>query len=641
MDWVKPKQRARQRKQQTAAQCEITAEMWLKQLCDENVALLQASLPIDGREQKLSKHRQTVESYVDALAWGAGAWETASDEGLSKLHDFVHAFGARYPRRQRGQSKAVNESLNPTQIATAKSVGTWISKQLPKASFDPYVALVSAGWIHALPNVGRDIPPSMWIDVLQSIMTQVDRAWSESSEDGVFPWLIWSCEIPLALAKQLSHLGGKDRIVSDSLNRIAELLEESADSPAQVLHRGGLDLRAIIGSLVRSRWAANEVGARKWYPPQRKALSKLILHAVSLADANGLQLLFDEADSKFDSDFWLSAYELAEQTKKLTTTMCCALPDQVGKALGEKPSKLRKESANDAIMWKPSHYCDQSSIVTMRKTWREKGNRAAVDFSSDVIWLDLLGADGSRIFSGDWDLSVEKDGKELTIENAWEEVCWFSDDDVDYLELECSIDDVCKVQRQIMLMRNEGMFFTADALMASSNANWKLRSTFDLVNGLALKQDQDTTECKLVRERGEDEQDPVALMLPVSLPEWKRSKSNGSIRQVGDKLEITSQIVGSRIYSPMVFALNKLRKPMAYTWRQLTVAEDLRIQPREVAEAYRLQINQEHWVFYRSLTPCTRRTVMGLHLNNEFYAGRFSPSDGQFEAMIEVSQDES
>jgi hypothetical protein len=130
-------------------------------------------------------------------------------------------------------------------------------------------------------------------------------------------------------------------------------------------------------------------------------------------------------------------------------------------------------------------------------------------------------------------------------------------------------------------------------------------------------------------------------MLPVSLPEWKRSKSNGTIRQIGEKLEVTSQIIGSRIYSPMVFALNKLRKPMSYTWRQLTVAEDLRIQPREVAEAYRLQINQEHWVFYRSLTPCTRRTVMGLHLNNEFYAGRFSPSDGQFEAMIEVSQDES
>lgn len=641
MDWVKPKQRARHRKHQTAGSSEITAEMWLKQLCDESVALLQASLPIDAREQKLTKHRRTVESYVNALNWGVGAWETTSDEGLSKLQDFVHAFGTHYRRRKTGQTKTSGDPLNPTQVATAKSVGVWISKQLPKASYDPYVALVSAGWIHALPNVGRDIPPGMWLDVLQSIMTQVDRAWSQPPEEGLFPWLVWSCEIPLALARQLSHLGGKDRIVSDSLNRIAELLEESAESPNHVLQRGGLDLRAIIGSLVRSRWSANEVGARKWYPPQRKALSKLILHAVSLTDVNGSQLLFDEADTRFDPSFWLSAYELAEQTKKLTTTMACALPAPVGKGLGERPARLCKDETNDSIMWKPSHYCDQTSIVTMRRTWREKGNRAALDFSSDVIWLDMLGEDGSRIFSGDWDIGLEKDGKELTIENSWEEVCWFSDDDVEYLELECSIDDVCKVQRQIMLMRNEGMFFTADALMANTNGNWKMRSTLDLVDGLSLKQDAETTECRLTRDRADKESETVALLLPVSLPEWKRAQSNASIRQIGDKLEMTSQIVGNRIYAPMVFALKKLNKPLAYTWRQLTVAEDLRIQPREVAEAYRLQINQEHWVFYRSLTPCTRRTVMGLHLNNEFYAGRFSPSDGQFEAMIEVSQDES
>ncbi len=31
------------------------------------------------------------------------------------------------------------------------------------------------------------------------------------------------------------------------------MLEESADSPSQVLQRGALDLRAIIGCLVRSR----------------------------------------------------------------------------------------------------------------------------------------------------------------------------------------------------------------------------------------------------------------------------------------------------------------------------------------------------------------------------------------------------
>jgi hypothetical protein len=114
----------------------------------------------------------------------------------------------------------------------------------------------------------------------------------------------------------------------------------------------------------------------------------------------------------------------------------------------------------------------------------------------------------------------------------------------------------------------------------------------------------------------------------------------GVISQHDEQLSMSTEVYATRIYNPVVIALKNLNKPIAYTWRQLTVAEDLHIQPREVAEAYRVQINNDQWVFYRSLTPCTRRSVMGLHLNNEFYAGRFSPSDGQFEAMIEVSQNE-
>jgi hypothetical protein len=32
---------------------------------------------------------------------------------------------------------------------------------------------------------------------------------------------------------------------------------------------------------------------------------------------------------------------------------------------------------------------------------------------------------------------------------------------------------------------------------------------------------------------------------------------------------------------------------------------------------------------------------MGLHVNSEFYAARFDPSDGEFEAIVEIDSDES
>ncbi|XZE44665.1 hypothetical protein SH467x_004279 [Pirellulaceae bacterium SH467] len=641
MDWVKPKHRAKQLQRQEVTENEISAGAWLKQLCEDNVALLQASLPIDNtKKAKRTDASASIESYVRSIAWGTGVWETESDTGLAMLQDLVHSFGGASSRSNR---KASTPSLTPNQIAHAKKIGTWITQQLPRAGYDPYIALTCAGWIHALPHVGREISPALWLEVLQSIMTQVNRGWEAGPEpeDGLFPWILWACEIPLGLAKQLSHLGGKDRIVSDALNRIAQLLEEAAEEPAPLMRLGAQDLRATLASIVRSRWAADSVGARKWYPPQRKAITKLTTYALGLSDAEGRQLLFDEADTKLDSEFWLSLYELSDRNTKLANTMACALPDAVGKSLQFKPSRLRKDKTLDASMPKFSQYWEASSIATMRRSWRDPGCRLAVDFSSDVIWLDLLGENGARIFSGDWDVAVEKDGVPQLIDHAWQELCWFSDDDVDYLELECAIGEECKIQRQVMLMRDEGMVFFADALIAQESARWKLQSSWSVAHGLRFTYDAKVTEAKLCRDRMDDsEGESVALLLPVAMPEWRRSVKDASLDCRDDTLLLTAECNAKSLYSPLVMPLRSLTSTKAYTWRQLTIAEELRIQPRDIAEAYRLQINRDQWVFYRSLTPCTRRTVMGLHLNTEFYAGRFCPDDGQFEAIVEVNPDE-
>lgn len=640
MDWVKPKHRARQLKQKEVPENEITAGAWLQQLCEDNVALLQASLPVPTQKNKPSGGSITTNTYVQAVAWGTGIWETESDAGLSMLQDLIHGFGTNQPT-QSGRKSTITTALTPNQIAHARKIGTWLSQQLPRMDYDPYVALTCAGWIHALPSVGREIAPTLWLEVLQSIMTQVNRGWESGPSEGIFPWIVWSCEIPLALAKQLSHLGGKDRIVSDSLNRIAQLLEETVDDPTPLLKKGGQDLRAILASIVRSRWSATEVGARKWYPPQRKALSKLAILALSLSDTDGRQLLFHQADSRFDSDFWLAVHQLSDKSPKLTSALACALPDSVGKKMGLRPSKLRKDKALDAILPKHSHYWESCSIATMRRSWRDRGSRIAIDFSSDVIWLEVLADNGSRIFSGDWDLRIEQDGVPRIIDHAWQELCWFTDDDVDYLELECAIEDECKIQRQIMLMRDEGMVFFADALLGKENAHWKMESSWTLANGVYFSNDQKMTECRLSHRVADEENEKLlAMLLPISMPEWKRGTVGASMECQGDQLSLAMAAKTRRLYSPLLMPLKRLAPEPAYTWRQLTIAEDLRIQPKDIAEAYRVQINKDQWVFYRSLTPCTRRTVMGLHLNTEFYAGRFCASDGQFEAMVEVNPDE-
>ncbi len=647
MDWVKPKHRAKQMKQSDTSVAEVSASAWLKQLCEENVAILQASLPVCEPLSKIKPAKVPGAEYLRATMWGTGVWEVENSSRQENLNDLVELFGgfapvapSRKSPRTKGSGKSKTSNVtareaNALQIANATKIGKWISQQLPKASYDPYVALTCAGWIHALPEAGRSISPALWLEVLQCALTQVDRAWESGPTDGLFPWMVWACEVPLALAKQLSHLGGKDRIVSETLNRIALLLEESSDNPQSFLARGGQDLRALLACIMRCRWSADAVGARKWYPPQRKALSKLAIAGLALSDAEGRQLLFDRDDTNLDEDFWIHLNQLAGKNKKLQLATACALPDSIGKTLGEKPSKLRKDVTIEVSMPNHSHYWEKNSIATMRRSWRDRGCRVAVDFSADVIWLDVIGNDGQRIMSGDWDVEIFQNQKPLQTDVSWQEVCWFTDDDVDYLELECEVENVCKVQRQVMLMRDEGVVYFADALIAQAPDQWSLKSTWTISNDIELRSDPKTTEGKLVRAGNENQ--TAALLLPVAMPEWRRSLNHSRMECSGQTLSLQCDATAKNLYNPLVMSLRGIESTPAYTWRQLTIAEELQNQPRHIAEAYRVQVNRDQWVFYRSLTPCARRTVMGLHLNTEFYAGRFSREDGLFEPVVEVN----
>ncbi len=644
MDWVKPKHRARQMKQSEISDAEVSASTWLKQLCEENVAILQSSLPVRGTQSKLKPAKVGVSEYLRATTWGTGVWDVESNSRQEYLKDLQDLFGSAVPKTKGKKTSSshsaapanvTDREANALQSANATKIGKWISQQLPKASYDPYVALACAGWIHALPEAGRSISPGLWLEVLQSALTQVDRAWESGPTEGLFPWIIWACEIPLALAKQLSHLGGKDRIVSETLNRIALLLEESSDNPQAFLARGGQDLRALLACIMRCRWSADSVGARKWFPPQRKALSKLAIAGLALTDADGKQLLFDRVDSTLDEEFWIKLNHLAGKNKKLQLATACALPDAIGKAIGEKPAKLRKVVTLDVSMPNYSHYWEKNSIATMRRSWRERGCRVAVDFSTDVIWLDVIGNDGQRVISGEWDVEIFRKKKQLQTDVSWQEVCWFTDDDVDYLELECEVENVCKIQRQVMLMREEGVVYFADALIAQEPDQWSVKSTWTVSDDIELHSDPKTTEGRLVRTGSTNQ--TAALLLPVAMPEWRRSPSHSRMDCKGQVLSLQCETAAKNLYSPLVMSLRGIEATPAYTWRQLTIAEELRNQPRDVAEAYRVQVNRDQWVFYRSLTPCTRRTVMGLHLNTEFYAGRFSRDDGLFEPIVEVN----
>ena len=174
MDWVKPKHRTGRSNQGDQGDSDNqTAMQWLEKLCVDNVAMLQSSLPVEPKQGQHKPSDFPIHQYLQAMLWGVGKWDVAKPAHREFLNDLVDAFGAepfgyvlsksnRKSKRD-NQPPGVPDEIRSQQVAQAAKIGKWITQQLPKSSYDPYVALTATGWLYALPEVGRDVPPTLWL----------------------------------------------------------------------------------------------------------------------------------------------------------------------------------------------------------------------------------------------------------------------------------------------------------------------------------------------------------------------------------------------------------------------------------------------------------------------------------------------
>jgi hypothetical protein len=233
---------------------------------------------------------------------------------------------------------------------------------------------------------------------------------------------------------------------------------------------------------------------------------------------------------------------------------------------------------------------------------------------------------------GDWTAQVELDGQAQLQLDEWRELCWFSDNDVDYIELEAKFGPSAKIQRQAVLFRESSLLLLADSLLGDSPGAWSMRSHIPLASGTDYQPARRTTEgtIRLPNKSG-------CLVLPLALPEWRRQPSSGSLTSDDDSLIANADAGGQRrIYMPVLISLKAKAAKQKFTWRHLTVGEELRIVSRDEAVAYRVQIGEEQWLLYRTLAAATRRTALGMHTMADFFAGHWDASEGEPDTLVEV-----
>ncbi len=322
-------------------------------------------------------------------------------------------------------------------------------------------------------------------------------------------------------------------------------------------------------------------------------------------------------------ELWKAAanYADAEQRRALAAIF----PETAKSARAAASARKRIADIAD-----PAAHSEAAALAIMRPTWSPR-EMLAIDYRGCQMRSELT-CGGQTLWSGPCNPQISLDGQELSPAADWEQLCWVSDDDADYLELQLEFSGGLRVQRQWLLARQDLFLFAADAVLLERPATIEYRLSLPLREGIAVSAASETRECFLTGPQGRR----FAHVLPLGLDEWRGDARAGELAagERGLQLRLTAPAARA-LYAPLFIDLSPRRFSRPVTWRQLTVAENRAIEPADVAVGYRAQVGREQWLFYRSLGPCGNRTLLGQNLVSEFLAARFGRS-GIAEPLMEI-----
>jgi hypothetical protein len=254
--------------------------------------------------------------------------------------------------------------------------------------------------------------------------------------------------------------------------------------------------------------------------------------------------------------------------------------------------------------------------------------KITVAFPGRSLHIELCRGD-KALFAGTWEMDIALDGEPAVPISDYEESCWVADKDVNYLELEIHLSGGLRLERHLVFAREEQMVFLADAVFGPRAGKLQYRGLLPLAPGMEFQADRHHHEGAIVGKKR------MSTVMPLALPEWRTADSPGLLQMQDSKLELSQTAQGRNLFAPIFFDLKNRRFDKPFTWRRLTVAESLQIQPADSSVGYRVKIGKEQWLIYRSLSPKANRTLLGHNLSSEFLFARFLKG-GEVQSLIEV-----
>lgn len=430
--------------------------------------------------------------------------------------------------------------------------------------------------------------------------------------------LVAEAEWPFVVARTLPRLSAAAEWEHAGVVGLERELLDRTDTDgtpaADVLPR----LRGWCAPFVRAVVAAGSAEQVGWSDEASERLDSVLEFAASVLRADGSAPFEPDAPS-FVSVVLAGLRETGASRKSSPVR------------LAEKVAGVRRNGKGSFRVasddW-PSTQSDWAAVAHLRSGWQRNADSLVVDHATAAVRLDLA-ALGHPLVSGVWDLEVRIDDEPIPVADGWECVCWFDDDEVDYLELQYAVDDRLRIERQLLLPRGDQFAVLADTVTGPEGARVEYESRLPLACGLTAEADVDSRECRIHAAH------QAARVFPAGLPQDRVLSASGRLDVDEGALRLQHSGLGS-LHAPVVVDWCPDRAHSPADWRTLTVTEEGRILPAHLASGHRVRVGRHQLLLYRSIHAGeTARAVLGLHTPRETVIGRFDES-GDLDTLLLV-----
>jgi hypothetical protein len=511
----------------------------------------------------------------------------------------------------------------PKHLAVTEALSQWLSGGDSEPQSVEF-ALECLAIANLLPRAASLVDGDLWwamVDALAEIVQQ-SHDWhvdADANSDQALAHQLLAGELPLTLSCLFPEMRPIYKLRTAAQDTLAEGLMEFLNGAGLPRARFLSIFRGLMACWTRSRTRSAAANKGFWSSKAEQQFRWAITKSICLSTATGEALLCGQEVPAWSPDFLASMLAIAGKPTDRTAALDL-FDKKVTKRITLKGGKHVPEF---------SETCEWAGLAVMRTELHRKKAVMAVDYSTPDMKLDIW-CGSHRLLFGTWAGETTVSGKKLQPVGNWEETCWFSDSDVDYLELSIELAQGARWERQVLLARKDKFLLLVDNVMNVPGESIYHQLSLPLGAGVGFVPDAETREGCLVAGI------PLAKVLPLGLPEWRTDPRIGELSAVGEQLQVVHERPGKNLSCPLFFDLDPKRIGKECTWRQLTVAESLVIQPHDVAVGYRIQCGKAQWLVYRSLASPANRTVLGYNLSIEGVVGRFLSPSGAVEELLQV-----